>query len=473
MSKKVAILGAGITGLACAWKLAQAGFDVEIIEKEPRIGGLASSVNLNGYPFDYGPHAFHTQDTGLLKIFKEIVGDDNIITQKKWVKIKFRSKYFDYPLKAQDVFFRLNPLLALKCLFDFIYVSLAGKFNKKKEISSRDWLINRYGKGIYGIFFGPYTEKVWGISADRLCASFIAYRAPTINLGEIILKAVFGISKKFTPCSIHEVPPDLLIYYPKNGSITFPNAIWEKIKAKAGKVTLNSIIENIKLRDNKVSSIVFIKDEIRTELNCDYLVSTIPISELVPLISDSCDNRLLKAAGGLRYRALVLGCLVINKEKVFAPQTIYFTNRIFNRMAQMNSYDPNIFPKEKAGLIAEITCDKNDKIWNMPDDELLQLVDSDLQKELLVSRDDIEAQFLLRNPYGYPILEVGYQDKLNVLKEYFFKIDNLLTGGRQGSFNYIQMNFAFMSGLKMADYIIKGATKKEVDSSIYDLRYYF
>lgn len=473
MPKKVVILGAGITGLACAWKLAESGLDVEIIEKEPRLGGLASSVNVNGYTFDYGPHAFHTTDDGLLQTFLSIVGKENIITKKKWVKIKFQGKYYDYPLKAQDVFFRLNPFVALKCLFDFIFVSISIKLKKTKEISSKDWLINRYGKGIYNIFFAPYTEKVWGVSPDKLCASFIAYRAPTINLSGIIMSAVFRKKKKFVPRSVHDVPPELVWYYPKRGSIAFPESMLEKSGINKDKVHLNAIVNTLSVKDNGVRLVSFTKGNNKVDLTCDFLVSTIPLPELVSFLAPAPDEATREAADSLRFRSLVLGCLVINKERVFEQQTIYFTNRIFNRLAQMNSYSPYLFSPAKTGLIAEITCDKDDRIWNMPEERLLQLVKDDLEKEGFISENDVEEQFVLKAPYGYPILKIGYQDKLELLRQYFSKIDNLLTSGRQGSFNYIQMNFAFMSGLKMAEYIISGKTKKDIDSQTSNLRYYF
>lgn len=58
MSQRVLIIGAGPGGLATAMLLAKAGFDVTVVEKEPRVGGRTSPIEGDGYRFDLGPTFF-------------------------------------------------------------------------------------------------------------------------------------------------------------------------------------------------------------------------------------------------------------------------------------------------------------------------------------------------------------------------------------------------------------------------------
>ncbi|MBN2736755.1 MAG: phytoene desaturase [Spirochaetales bacterium] len=55
MSKKVIIIGAGLSGLTSAALLAQKGFSVTVLEKQSIPGGVARNINLEGYTFDMGP----------------------------------------------------------------------------------------------------------------------------------------------------------------------------------------------------------------------------------------------------------------------------------------------------------------------------------------------------------------------------------------------------------------------------------
>ena len=57
----VAVIGAGITGLTCAWHLRKRGVNVVLLEKEDRIGGLIKTVEEDGFVFESGPN------TGVVK----------------------------------------------------------------------------------------------------------------------------------------------------------------------------------------------------------------------------------------------------------------------------------------------------------------------------------------------------------------------------------------------------------------------
>ena len=62
MMKKATILGAGISGLSAASFLAQSGWDVTIVEKNPTIGGRARQFSHEGFVFDMGPSWYWMPD---------------------------------------------------------------------------------------------------------------------------------------------------------------------------------------------------------------------------------------------------------------------------------------------------------------------------------------------------------------------------------------------------------------------------
>ena len=150
-NKKVVIVGAGVSGLTVAYKLCEAGFDVTVIEKEKEVGGLARSFYYNGFTFDIGPHRFHTDDKKVENFIKDILDNKfNLISRKSGVFI-FK-KYFNWPLE-KEMLFKVPPLVGLKIAIDLIFRT------HRKEISFEDFVLNKYGKTIYEIFFGPYTKK--------------------------------------------------------------------------------------------------------------------------------------------------------------------------------------------------------------------------------------------------------------------------------------------------------------------------
>jgi protoporphyrinogen/coproporphyrinogen III oxidase len=52
--KRVAVVGAGIAGLTAAFRLQQAGADVLVLEREARVGGRMSTIDIDGFVVDIG-----------------------------------------------------------------------------------------------------------------------------------------------------------------------------------------------------------------------------------------------------------------------------------------------------------------------------------------------------------------------------------------------------------------------------------
>ncbi|HNF48299.1 MAG TPA: FAD-dependent oxidoreductase [Chitinophagales bacterium] len=64
----VVIIGAGFTGLACAYYLQQKGYSVKVVEVSSSSGGRARTDNVNGFLLDRGTHFYHHSTTELKKI---------------------------------------------------------------------------------------------------------------------------------------------------------------------------------------------------------------------------------------------------------------------------------------------------------------------------------------------------------------------------------------------------------------------
>ena len=53
--KQVIVIGAGISGLVCAYRLKSLGADVRLIESSDRVGGVMQTETINGYLIERGP----------------------------------------------------------------------------------------------------------------------------------------------------------------------------------------------------------------------------------------------------------------------------------------------------------------------------------------------------------------------------------------------------------------------------------
>lgn len=74
MASTVLVLGAGLSGLACAFDLARAGREVRVLEAAPRAGGVVGTTRQDGYQFETGPHTLQASS----ETFRRIAADAGI-----------------------------------------------------------------------------------------------------------------------------------------------------------------------------------------------------------------------------------------------------------------------------------------------------------------------------------------------------------------------------------------------------------
>src|SRR3972149_3768771 len=136
--KKIVILGAGLAGLSSAWKLSEAGYDVEVIDKKPEVGGLSGTLSYKGFLFDYGGHRFITKNQEIIKEIKNLLGNDFWSNQRKTQYFLWH-KYLNYPLELKDMLLKVNPLVSAKPVGDYLCSELSNKMHPVKEESFEDW----------------------------------------------------------------------------------------------------------------------------------------------------------------------------------------------------------------------------------------------------------------------------------------------------------------------------------------------
>jgi len=155
------VLDAGITGLSAAYMLN----DVVVYEKEAEIGGLGKTIHYNGFSFDLGGHRFFTRKEKIANFVKELMGNE-LLEVNRVSKIYKDGRFLDYPLGASALFSN-NPFRLSRMLISY----LIRKKKPLKEYSFKEYIINRFGDELYSYYFQDYTEKILGISCERISKS--------------------------------------------------------------------------------------------------------------------------------------------------------------------------------------------------------------------------------------------------------------------------------------------------------------
>jgi len=419
--KKMAILGAGLTGLCIRYFLSQKGVDVETLEKNSECGGLCRSMERDGFTFDYGgSHIIFSKDEEVLQFMTGLLGD-NKIKNKRNAKILFKDRYVKYPfenglsdLPKQDNF---------ECLYYFIQLLIRKERSMANPKNLKEWCYWTFGKGIAEKYLIPYNEKIWNFPSEKMGLEWVE-RIPNPPPKDII-KSSLGIE---TEGYVHQ----LYFYYPKKGGIQ--SLIHSLIERGTGKISTNFKVSNIKREGKK-----WIVSDGNSEKSYDRIISTIPLPDLVHALND-VPKAVLNAVDNLKYNSIITVMLGLNR-KVTDISWLYIPEKdiLFHRVSFPSNYSPYVTPNGKSSVLAEITCNVGDEIWKMGNQELIEQTIEDLSKLKILCKSDVCFEAVKRLKYAYVVNDLEYQNNIETVRNYVEGIGIDLVG-RFSEFEYLNMD---------------------------------
>lgn len=450
--KDVIVLGAGASGLPAALQLVRAGRKVTVVEKEENVGGLALTVKRKGLSFDIGPHALPTRNRDLIRLISELCGD-NIITVRRNTTIYHSNKYYLQPINIRNVLTSVGFVTSLKIIIDYIGMTLQSLFQQNENMDSFESYVKaRVGKTLYGLFFGPYTEKVWGIEPSRISYRLASQRLKKLEIKEL-LKLVFG--KKSEDHDLHFED----FYYHKQGIGEIYQAMADAIQNENGEVLCNSTIKEIKWKNNKILSVDLEVEGKHRSVEPSYVLSTIPLSDLIHTFNPAFHKDVFDLVKELKYRSMVFFFLHVKNDWKKEYQWIYFLDKsvMFNRTSSQRKMSKFMIPDGGSIICTEFSCDYGDAIWSQEKDFFYNHCVPHLVDAGLIDESDIVDYFIFKRAHVYPIYEKGFSEQLKKLVGYLRNIHNLLSYGRHGFYNNdTNMSKCFEIGLSAAQYIHQG-----------------
>ena len=445
-----AVLGAGPAGLTSAWVLAKRGRTAEVFEADGRVGGIAKTVEFNGYRFDLGGHRFFTKLKPVERIWEEMMGDD-FLTRPRLSRIYYQGQFLAYPLQARDVIKRLGLVESALSSLSYFWSRIQRHDN---EETFEDWVVSRFGRRLYNAFFRSYTEKVWGIPGGQIQSEWAAQRIKNFSFAKAVL-SILGFRREHVTTLIEE------FHYPRLG----PGQMWERfqedVEARGIPVRLNHRVLAVRHTGaGHVQSVVVRRsDGAEEEVEVESVLSSIPLSELVLSLDPAPPEDVIAAANRLRYRELCLVALVIDHEEPFPDNWIYLHDpeTRAGRVQNFGAWSEDMVVPGTTCLGVEYFCFEGDEIWEMPDDQAVRLATDELARIGLVDPATVIDGVKVRVPRAYPVYDLGYRPAVKALREYIAGFDNLVTCGRNGLHRYNNQDHSMWTAILATLNLVDGA----------------
>jgi protoporphyrinogen oxidase len=450
--KHVVVMGAGPAGLTAAYELLKHGLPVTVLEKDPKqVGGLARTVEHNGYRFDIGGHRFFSKNEEVEELWTEILGDE-MLSRGRLSRIYYRGRFFAYPIQAFNALRNLGPFEATLCLASYLRARLRPIKHPK---TLEEWVRNQFGWRLYSIFFKTYTEKVWGISTRELSADWAAQRIKSLDLWVVIRSALLPSRKAKKRGEIVTTLIDRF-RYPRLG----PGQMWERVAdiaaAKGQPVQLGHAVRRIHHRDGAVTSV---ETDGGTFDGTDF-ISSIPIRELINRLDPPAPAPVRKAADSLGYRDFISIALMIDRPSVFPDNWIYIHDPSVKvgRIQNFKNWSPDMVPDQaRTCLGLEYFCFEGDGLWSSSDAELVALAKKELAQLGICGEGEVFDGVVVRQQKAYPVYDDSYQAHVGVVREYLAtSLPNLHLAGRNGMHKYNNQDHSMMTALLVARSIAAG-----------------
>lgn len=503
MRNKIAIIiGAGAAGLSAAYYLLQLSADIKpvIIEEEDCVGGLAKTVFNNGNGTDIGGHRFFTKNNEIFKLWqnflpvsgypaaddlflkRDIIIDEKganpekedkvFLKRKRFSRIYYQNHLIDYPIKLNlETIFSLGFKKTVKAGVSYLQSCIY----KLPETNLETFMVNRFGRVLYELFFEKYTQKVWGMHPSLISKEWGYQRIKGISLSKVLINALIA------PFKGHDEKESSLIeeyYYPKYGSSQLFDSMAEEIIKNGGEIILNNRVTSIEKSGEKISSVKIYNKKTNEEktVTADFFLSSMPIKELIEDMNDVTEN-ISDIASNLQYRDFILVNFVCNKinlknntnyptvDNICPDSWIYLQDEGIKagRLNIMNHFSPYIVNdfKEDFVINLEYFCNENDEFWQKADEDIINFAKQELEKLNISNIADIKFSKCIRYKKAYPSY-FGSYEYFDKIRKYINGIENLYCIGRNGQHKYNNMDHSILSGIEAAKIIVKNTSKENL-----------
>ncbi len=174
MSQRCAIVGAGLTGLTAAYRLVQAGWQVELFERWPAPGGLVASFEVGGEPLECFYHHLFTTDTDYVGLAEELGLGASIQWLPSRMGIYCRGRLWDFGTPASLLRFAPLPWPAkVRFALSTLYLRHRDNLAEFERVTAAHWIRRHAGPAVWETVWRPLLEQKFADRAGEVSMAWL------------------------------------------------------------------------------------------------------------------------------------------------------------------------------------------------------------------------------------------------------------------------------------------------------------
>lgn len=419
--KKVAIIGAGITGLSAAYYLSkQNDIEIDLFEKEDRAGGKIRTHRQDGFTIELGPESYLARKTSMTELAEEIgMGDDLVRNSTGQSYIYSNNKLSALPKGAVlGVPTELGPFLMTDL------VSAGGKLTagldllKKPaplytDVSVGGFFRRRLGDDVLENMIEPLLSGIYATNIDELSlmSTFPYFKEREEKYGSLIKGAIAEKPKQQGQPAGKKQGQFLQF---KNGLQSFIDQLLKVNIERGVNASLSSDVESIDKTDNAYT--VRVNGETKTY---DNIIITTPHFQYKRWF-DGLPLEYFKHMGATSVATVVMA---FDEEQV--KNDIDGTGFVVSRRMDTsitactwtNKKWKHSTPAGKALLRAYVGRPGDFIVEEKSDDEIARLARKDLDK-IMELEGDPEFTIVTKLKHSMPQYKVGHKSRIDAIGNY-------------------------------------------------------
>ena len=421
----VAILGAGIAGIAAGYHLSQRGIEHTIFEKNSSWGGLCDNFSIGeDFLFDKFVHLSFTKSEVVKELFHKNTAfyshkpESSNYYENLWLKHPVQNNLAPLPIEEK-----------VKIIEDFV---AKPSFNNIKNYE--EWLLVQFGTFFKEHFSEKYTRKYWSIPSKELTTDWLANRISIPSL-ETLLKGAFEVQEE------NFYYAQEMCYPQQGGYKSFLNNMATNVSIKT--------LKEVALIDPLHKKITFVDG---CETHYEKLISSLPLPEIVKIIKDA-PKSILEAGEKLLATSGQLVSIGFNRPDI--PKHLWFY--IYDEdILPARAYSPSLkspynVPKGKSSLQFETYFSKKKPKQLSGDSLVNHIIEKGIQMKLW-EVNDIAITDYREEKYANVVFDFNRKSNVAFIQEYLKSL-GIISIGRFGEWNYFWSDQSLLSTFKGANTI--------------------